>query len=82
MHLILLRTTNKRIELEDIIFEKEKEYDNGTVDYSYTLKLKIYDDPHTSEVFEKGGTLSVSNDGGLKIIRDREDNVTIDDVAI
>lgn len=77
-----VKATNKTIELEDVILKNEKEYDNGTVDYSYTLKLKIYDNPYTSEVFEKGGQLSVSNDGGLKITRDREDNVKIDEVAI
>ena len=76
-------TTNKSIELEDVILKKEKEYDNGTEDYSYTLKLKIYDDdPRLGEVFEKKGQFTISNDGGLKITRDREEIVKIGEVAI
>ena len=76
-----VKKTNKTIELEDVILEKEKEYKNGTVDYKYTLKLKVSDE-QSSEVFEKYGQLSISNDGNLIITRDREINVSIGDVPI
>jgi hypothetical protein len=73
--------TNKSIELEDVILEKEEENKVGTIDYNYTLKLKISDE-QSSETFEKKGQLTISNDGGLKITRDWEENVKIEDVSI
>ncbi|WP_059173085.1 hypothetical protein [Bacillus sp. FJAT-27445] len=74
--------TNKTIELEDVILNKEKENEDGTVNYKYTLKLKV-SDGKSSEVVEKNGQLTVSNDDGLKITRDWEDKtVFIDNVPI
>jgi hypothetical protein len=76
-----VKKTNKTIELEDVIFEKEKENEEGTINYKYTLKLKV-SDGQSSEVFEKKGQLSVSNDNGLKITRDWEQNTEIENVPI
>ncbi|WP_286228449.1 hypothetical protein [Neobacillus mesonae] len=76
-----VKKTNKTIELEDVILEKEKENEDGTIDYNYTLKLKV-SDKQSSEVIEKKGQISVSNDDGLKITRNWEDNVKIENVAI
>ncbi|MFL0364738.1 hypothetical protein ACH0BF_17165 [Pseudobacillus sp. 179-B 2D1 NHS] len=71
----IAKKTNKSIALTDIKLKKEKENDDGTVNYTYTLELKFYDD-QTSEVIEKNGQLSISNDDGLKIARDWEDRTT------
>jgi hypothetical protein len=76
-----VKKTNKTIELEDVILEKEKENEEGTINYNYTLKLKVLDG-QSSEVFEKKGQLSISNDHGLKITRDWEQNTEIEDVPI
>lgn len=76
-----VKKTNKTIELEDIILEKEKENEDGTIDYKYTLKLKVSDE-QSNEVYEKKGQLSVSNNGHLKITRDWEDNLEIEHVLI
>ena len=43
--------TNKTIELEDVILENEKENNDGSLNYKYTLKLKVSDEK-SSEVFE------------------------------
>ncbi|GKU81498.1 hypothetical protein [Niallia sp. NCCP-28] len=73
--------SNETIKTEEVIQKKEKQNNNGTADYSYTLKLKI-SDGQSSEIFEKNGQLSFSNDGALKITRDWEDHVEIEDAAI
>ncbi|WP_053365643.1 hypothetical protein [Bacillus sp. FJAT-27245] len=74
-------STNKTIELEDVILEKEEENDDGTIDYKYTLKLKISDE-QSSKVIEKNGQLTVLKDGDIKITRDWENKVLIEGVPI
>ncbi|MDX8367932.1 hypothetical protein [Cytobacillus sp. IB215665] len=57
---------NKSIELVDVILEKYEENENSSIDYNYTLTLKIGAD----EIIEIDGQLTISNDNGLKITRD------------
>jgi hypothetical protein len=76
-----VKKTNKNIELVDVILEKKKENEGGTINYQYTLKLKV-SNGQSSEVFEKKGQLSISNDNGLKITRDWEQNTKIENVPI
>lgn len=71
----IAKKTNKSIELEDLLLEKEKENADGTINYKYTLKLKFYD-ANTSETVEKNGQLTISNKDGLIISRDWEDKIT------
>ena len=66
--------TNKSMELKDIKLKKDKENDNGTVNYKYTLFLKL-GDGDDSEIIEKKGELTVSNENGLKITRDWEEKI-------
>ncbi|MBS4192479.1 hypothetical protein KHA94_20190 [Bacillus sp. FJAT-49705] len=68
----IAKKTNKSIELEDVKLEKEKENEDGTINYKYTLILKFYDDK-ASDVIEKKGELTIE---GLKIIRDWEERTT------
>ncbi|KAB2338411.1 hypothetical protein F7731_02290 [Cytobacillus depressus] len=68
----IAKKTNKSIELNDVILEKGKENEDGTIDYNYTLKLKFYDD-HSNDVIEKKGQLTIE---GLKITRDWEERTT------
>jgi hypothetical protein len=49
--------------------------------YELLIYIKVSDE-QSSEIFEKKGQLSVSTDGGLKITRDWEDHVKIEDVSI
>ncbi len=65
----------KSIELEDILLEKEKENDNGTINYNFTLKLKFYD-ASISETVEKNGKLTISTEDGLILTRDWEEKTT------
>lgn len=71
----IARKTNKSIELEGLLLEKEKENADGTIDYKFILKLKFYD-ASTSETVEKNGQLTISNKNGLIITRDWEDKIT------
>ncbi|WP_316572052.1 hypothetical protein [Neobacillus sp. YIM B06451] len=76
-----VKITKKTIELEDVFLEKEKEMDDGSIDYKYTLKLKVSDE-QSSEVIEKKGQLTVLNAGDLLITRDWENKVIVDGVPI
>ena len=67
----LAKKTNKSLKFEEIKLEKVKENEDGTINYKYTLKLKLYDQ-QSSEILEVDGQLSVSNDNGLVITRDWE----------
>ncbi len=68
----IAKKTNKSIELEDVLLEKEKENADGTINYNFTLKLKLYDDS-ISETVEKNGELTISKEDGFIITRDWED---------
>lgn len=70
------REQNKSIKLEDVLLEKEKENDDGTIDYYYTLKLK-FDDGQSYEIVNKKGELTISNEDGLKITRDWDRKIKI-----
>ncbi|MGG0655789.1 LptM family lipoprotein [Rummeliibacillus pycnus] len=65
----IAKASNKSIQLENVKLKKSKENKDGTIDYDYTIKLKLYDD-QSSEEIEKNGQLTVD---GLKITRDWED---------
>lgn len=67
---------DKSIELQEVLLEKEKENDDGTIDYYYTLKLKFYDG-QSSEIVIKKGELTISNEDGLKITRDWDRKIKI-----
>lgn len=71
------KKTNKRIELEEVKLKKVKENDNGTIDYNYLLKLKIADEQST-EVIEKKGQLTITNDDDLLISRDWEEKLKLE----
>lgn len=67
----LAKKTNKSLTFEEITLEKQKENEDGTINYKYTMKLKLYD-KQSSEILKVDGQLSVSNDNGLVITRDWE----------
>lgn len=65
--------SNKSIEVVEVNLQKEKEKDNGMIDYIYTTKIRIYDNQSSKEI-EIKGQLTIYNGDGLKITRDWEDN--------
>lgn len=67
----LAKKTNKKIEVYVISLENKKENEDGTIDYDYTLKLKLSDE-ESSEIIEVDGQLSIANDDGPVITRDWE----------
>ncbi|WP_313799242.1 hypothetical protein [Cytobacillus sp.] len=69
---LIAQQTNKSIALSDIKIEKEKEKENGMIDYNYTMKIQIYDNQSSKEIAIKG-QLTIANDDELKITRDWED---------
>jgi len=71
----IAKKINKSVGLDEILLEKERENDDGTIDYTYKLKLKFYD-ASTSETVEKKGQLTISNKDGFIITRDWEDKTT------
>ena len=73
----LSKKTNKSLKFEEIVLEKEKENEDGTIDYKYTLKLKLYDE-QSSEILEVDGQLTVSNEDGLVITRDWENKAVFE----
>lgn len=75
------KKTNTKIELEDVTIEKDKENKDGTVDYNYTVTLKL-NNGKTTEKIKKKGQLTISNDGNLKITRDWEEIVRIGNEGI
>lgn len=66
---VIAKASNKSIQLENVQLMKSKENKDGTIDYTYKLKLKFYDN-QTTEIIEKNGQLTVD---GLKITRDWEE---------
>ncbi|MFD1039836.1 hypothetical protein ACFQ3N_15730 [Virgibacillus byunsanensis] len=77
----IAKNIGKSVELEGVRLEKEQENDNGSIDYTYTLKLKYYDD-HSSVVVAKKGELTIKNNDGLKITRDWEKPTEFEQYAI
>ncbi|MFE8694748.1 hypothetical protein ACFYKT_00085 [Cytobacillus sp. FJAT-53684] len=72
----IAQQTNKSIALLEVKLEKERENDKGTIDYKYTSKIKIYDNESSKEI-EIKGQLTISNENGLKITRDWENQKLI-----
>lgn len=76
------KKTNSTINLDNLSIGEGNKNEDGTIDYQYTLMLRVSDEK-SSEVFEKKGQLSISNDrDGLKITRDWEEDTKIEDVPI
>lgn len=69
---LIAQQTNKSIALSNFKLEKEKEKEDGMIDYNYTAKIQIYDNQSSKEIAIKG-QLTIANDDGLKITRDWED---------
>ncbi|MDM5223387.1 hypothetical protein QUF86_22125 [Peribacillus sp. NJ11] len=58
--------------------EEQSKNDDSTIDYKYTIKLKLYDE-ESSKVYNKEGELTISTkDNELKITRDWSRGVKID----
>ncbi|MGX9134983.1 hypothetical protein ACWV26_11485 [Rummeliibacillus sp. JY-2-4R] len=64
--------TRSSIELENIKLEKKKENNDGSIDYTYTLRLKFQNEKST-DVVEKSGRLTTKDQ---KIIYDWEERDT------
>ncbi|WP_102275384.1 hypothetical protein [Cytobacillus massiliigabonensis] len=75
---IIAQQTNQSISLVEVSLVKEKEKDNGMIDYNYTTRIKIYDNQSSKEI-EIKGQLTISNEDGLKITRDWENIKRIGD---
>ncbi|WP_057914453.1 hypothetical protein [Peribacillus muralis] len=69
---------NKNIEVEDVKLEEQSKNDDGTIDYLYTTKFKVYDQ-NSSKIYEKEGEVTISTTNNeLKIDRDWSRGVKID----
>ncbi|MGE6720939.1 hypothetical protein ACQKGD_26950 [Peribacillus frigoritolerans] len=69
---------NKSIEVQDVKLEEQSKNDDGTIDYLYTTKFKVYDE-NESKIYEKEGELTISTTNNeLKIDRDWSGGVKID----
>ena len=64
------KETKKSIEVQDLSLEEQSKNEDGTIDYTYLVKIKLYDEKQ-SKVYEKEGELTLSKKGNeLKITRD------------
>jgi hypothetical protein len=69
---------NKSIEVQDVKLEEQSKNDEGTIDYLYTTKFKVYDE-NSSTIYEKEGELTIqTTNNELKIDRDWSRGVKID----
>ncbi|MGE6377985.1 hypothetical protein [Peribacillus muralis] len=48
---VVAKELNKSIEVQDVKLEEESKNDDGTVDYAYTTKFKVYDE-NSSKTYE------------------------------
>ncbi|MGE7602505.1 hypothetical protein ACQKL5_08325 [Peribacillus sp. NPDC097675] len=77
---MVAKEINKSIEVQDLNLEEKNKNDDSTIDYKYTLKIKVYDEK-SSKVYDKEGELTISTkDNLLKITRDFSRGVEIDGV--
>ena len=75
---MLAKELHKSIEVQDLVLEEQKKNEDGSIDYTYTLKIKFYDGKQ-SKVYEKEGELTIStSDDELKITRDFSRGTRID----
>ena len=75
---LVSKQINKSIEVQDVKLEEQSKNDDGTIDYLYTTKFKIYDE-NSSKVYEKEGELTISiTNNELKIDREWSRGVKID----
>ena len=75
---LVSKQLNKSIEVQDVTLEEQSKNDDGTIDYFYTTKFKVYDG-NSAKVYEKEGELTISiTNKGLKIDREWSRGVKID----
>ncbi|MBK5444987.1 hypothetical protein JFV29_08995 [Peribacillus sp. TH16] len=75
---LVSKQINKSIEVQDVKLEEQSKNDDGTIDYLYTTKFKVYDE-NSSKIYEKVGELTISTTNNeLKIDRDWSRGVKID----
>ncbi|MGE1166298.1 hypothetical protein ACQJ0Y_24290 [Peribacillus simplex] len=75
---LVSKEINKSIEVQDVNLEEQSKNDDGTIDYKYTTKFKVYDE-NSSKIYEKEGELTISTTNNeLKITRDFSRGVEID----
>lgn len=68
----------KSIEVQDVKLEEQSKNDDGTIDYLYIMKFKVYDE-NSSKIYEKEGELTLSTiKNELKIDRDWSRGMKID----
>ncbi|MFE4354540.1 hypothetical protein [Peribacillus butanolivorans] len=75
---LVSKQINKSIEVQDVKLEEQGKNNDGTIDYLYTMKFKVYDE-NSSKIYEKEGELTISTTNNeLKIDRDWSRGVKID----
>lgn len=75
---LVSKQIKKSIEVQDVKLEEQSKNDDGTIDYLYIMKFKVYDE-NSSKIYEKEGELTLSTiKNELKIDRDWSRGVKID----
>ena len=75
---MLAKEVHKSIEVQDLVLEEQNKNEDGSIDYTYTLKIKLYDGQQ-SKVYDKKGELTISQkENELKITRDFSRGTKID----
>ncbi|MEJ9232930.1 hypothetical protein LAV79_26670 [Peribacillus butanolivorans] len=75
---LVSKQIKKSIEVQDVKLEEQSKNDDGTIDYLYTTKFKVYDE-NSFKIYEKEGELTISTTNNeLKIDRDWSRGVKID----
>ena len=54
---LVSKQINKSIEVQDVKLEEQGKNNDGTIDYLYTMKFKVYDE-NSSKIYEKEGELA------------------------
>ncbi|AOH56680.1 hypothetical protein ABE28_020115 [Peribacillus muralis] len=79
---LVAKQINKSIEVQDVTLEEQSKNDDGTIDYLYTTKFKVYDDT-SSKLYEKEGELTITTiNDELKIKREWSRGVEIDGMDV
>lgn len=75
---LVSKQIKKSIEVQDVKLEEQSKNDDGTIDYLYIMKFKVYDE-NSFKIYEKEGELTLSTiKNELKIDRDWSRGVKID----
>ncbi|MBT2647699.1 hypothetical protein J7E52_13325 [Bacillus sp. ISL-34] len=75
---LVAKELKKSIEVLDVNLEEQSINENGTIDYTYTTVLKVYDE-NSSKIYEKEGELTISTiNNELKITREWSRGVKIE----